>query len=79
MAQDEVLYFKNRAATESADKHRNDETQEREHAGDTTAANPETLDFSTRLEFSAATGVRRGNSCDMIPGSPKTIRTCSGT
>jgi hypothetical protein len=37
------------------DKNRNDETQEREHAGDTTAAHPKTLDFSTRLEFSVAT------------------------
>jgi hypothetical protein len=52
MTQGEVLQFRNCAATESADKNRNDETQEREHAGDTTAAHPKTLDFSTRLEFS---------------------------
>jgi hypothetical protein len=48
----------NRPATESADKNRNDETQEREHAGDTTAAHPKTLDFSTRLGFSVATAPR---------------------
>ena len=43
-------------ATESADKNRNDETQECEHAADTTAAHPKTLDFSTLSEFSVATG-----------------------
>src|SRR6266849_5636986 len=58
MAQGEVFYFKNRPATESADKNRNDKTQEREHAGDTTAAHPKTLDFSTRLGFSVATAPR---------------------
>src|SRR6266849_8580618 len=58
MAQGEVFYFKNRPATESADKNRTDETQEREHVRDTTAAHPKTLDSSTRLGFSVATAPR---------------------
>jgi hypothetical protein len=55
MTQGKVFLFKNRPATESADKNRNDETLEREHAGDTMAAHPKTLDFSKCLEFSVAT------------------------
>src|SRR5216684_8643925 len=54
MAQGNDLKFQNRPATESASKDGNDRTHEREHAGDTTAADAKTLDCSPLSEFSAA-------------------------
>jgi hypothetical protein len=59
MAQGKDLKFQNRPATESASKNGNDRMHERERAGDTTAADAKTLDFSPLSEFSAGTGRRR--------------------
>jgi hypothetical protein len=56
MAQDNDFMFLNRPATESASKNGNDRMHERQHAGDTTAADAKTLDFSPFSEFSAGTG-----------------------
>jgi hypothetical protein len=55
MAQGNDLKFQNRPATESASKNENERMHEREHAGDTTAADAKTLDFSPLSEFSAGT------------------------
>jgi hypothetical protein len=52
-----VLQAQNHPTTESAGNDRDDGTHEFEHAGNTTAAHPETLDFSTLREFLAATAV----------------------
>jgi hypothetical protein len=52
----EVLHFQNHPTTESAGNNRDDGTHELEHAGNTTATHPETLDFSLRSEFLVATG-----------------------
>src|SRR6266851_810757 len=57
MAHGNDLKFQNRPATESASKDGNDRTHEREHAGDTTAADAKTLDFSPRSEFQQAQAV----------------------
>jgi hypothetical protein len=51
----EVLQFKNSPTTEAAGNHREDRTHELEHAGDTTAALPKTLDFWRRSEFLVST------------------------
>jgi hypothetical protein len=55
MTEGEVLQLHNRPTTESAYKPRNDRSLELIHAGETRAANAETLDFSPLSGFSVAT------------------------
>jgi len=56
MTQGEVLQFQNRTTAESAGNNRDDGTHELKRAGDITAANPRTLDFSPPSEFLVAAG-----------------------
>ena len=58
MTESKVLQFQNRPATESAGKNRDYGTHMLKHAGDTTAARPKTLDFSTFSEFSVGAARR---------------------
>jgi putative transposase len=55
MTEGKVLQLQSGPTAESAGKHRDDRTHELEHAGDTTAANSRTLDFSQLSEFLVAT------------------------
>ena len=55
MTEGEVLQLHNRPVTESAYKPRNDRSLELLHAGETTADDAKTLDFSLLSEFSVAT------------------------
>ena len=51
----EVLQFQNSLTTEAAGSTRDDGTYQLQHAGDTTATLPKTLDFSPLSEFSVET------------------------
>jgi hypothetical protein len=55
MTKSEVLQFHNGSATESAGERRDDGTHMFKHAENTMAANPKTLEFSVRSEFSVGT------------------------
>jgi hypothetical protein len=62
MTKSEVLQFHNGSATESAGERRDDGTHMFKHAENTMAANPKTLEFSVRSEFSVGTGEQRHKS-----------------